>query len=192
MWLMTDGHIVDEKFMVALNDLLMTGEVNGLFPDDEIDNITALITNNFKGENPGVNPGRDNLWKYFVGRIKKNLHMSLCFSPVGENLRAKARKFPGLVNCTTIDWFQKWPIEALRQVSKKFLDEMELGEENVKQAIIEFMPLSFDIVQKESEEIFNLEKRYVYTTPKSFLELIILYKSKLGLKKTKIEETRDK
>lgn len=100
--------------------------------------------------------------------------MSLCFSPVGENLRIKARKFPGLVNCTVIDWFQKWPLDALRSVSHKFLSDLELGTEEVKACIIEFMPFSFDVVQKESVEIFRTEKRNIYTTPKSFLELIKL------------------
>lgn len=118
--------------------------------------------------------------------------MSLCFSPVGENLRVKARKFPGLVNCTTIDWFQKWPVDALRSVSKRFLDEMELGTDEVKAAIIEFMPQSFEIVQKEATKIFQAEKRNIYCTPKSFLELIKLYKNKLGLMKTQIEDKKDR
>ena len=30
--------------------------------------------------------------------------MSLCFSPVGSGLWSRARRFPALVNCTTIDW----------------------------------------------------------------------------------------
>jgi hypothetical protein len=30
--------------------------------------------------------------------------MSLCFSPVGDGLWSRARRFPALVNCTTIDW----------------------------------------------------------------------------------------
>ena len=35
-------------------------------------------------------------------------------SPVGEGFRRRIRTFPGLVNCTTIDWFLPWPEEALR------------------------------------------------------------------------------
>jgi len=34
-------------------------------------------------------------------------------SPVGENFRRTVRTFPGIVNCTSIDWFLKWPNEAL-------------------------------------------------------------------------------
>jgi len=36
------------------------------------------------------------------------------------------------------------------------------------------MPESFEIVQKESEAIFLSEKRAVFTTPKSFIELLKL------------------
>lgn len=49
----------------------------------------------------------------------------LCFSPVGSTLRVRARKFPAVVNCTSIDWFQEWPEEALVSVSARFLDETE-------------------------------------------------------------------
>jgi dynein heavy chain len=34
-------------------------------------------------------------------------------SPVGDKFRTKIRNFPGIVNCTTIDWFLPWPTEAL-------------------------------------------------------------------------------
>jgi dynein heavy chain len=37
----------------------------------------------------------------------------LFMSPVGENFRRRIRMFPGIVNCTTIDWFLPWPNEAL-------------------------------------------------------------------------------
>ena len=47
--------------------------------------------------------------------------MALCFSPVGNKLRVRARKFPGVVNCTSIDWFLNWPNEALLAVGNHFL-----------------------------------------------------------------------
>ena len=53
------------------------------------------------------------------------LQVALCFSPVGNTLRVRARKFPGVVNCTAIDWFHEWPKDALESVSLKFLGEIE-------------------------------------------------------------------
>ena len=48
----------------------------------------------------------------------------LCFSPVGTTLRVRSRKFPAVVNCTSIDWFHEWPEEALVSVSSRFLAEV--------------------------------------------------------------------
>jgi dynein heavy chain len=104
----------------------------------------------------------------------------------------KARKFPGLVNSSVIDWFQKWPKEALLSVSRKFLEEMELGTNEVKESIIKFMPESFEIVQAESIAIFNSERREVFTTPKSFIELLKLYKNKFLIKRNFIENNKEK
>jgi hypothetical protein len=53
--------------------------------------------------------------------------MVLCFSPVGDVFRQRLRMFPSLVNCTTIDWFNNWPLEALRSVARSFCADLELG-----------------------------------------------------------------
>ena len=50
----------------------------------------------------------------------------LCFSPVGNTLRVRGRKFPAVTNCTCIDWFHEWPQEALVSVSQRFLEDTEL------------------------------------------------------------------
>ena len=42
-------------------------------------------------------------------------------SPVGDSLRIRSRKFPGLINATNIDWFHSWPEEALFNVAKNNL-----------------------------------------------------------------------
>jgi len=36
--------------------------------------------------------------------------------------------FPGLINCTQIDWFHEWPRNALNDVALKFLKEIEFPE----------------------------------------------------------------
>lgn len=51
--------------------------------------------------------------------------VALCFSPVGNKLRIRSRRFPAIVSCTAIDWFQEWPREALESVSLRFLRETE-------------------------------------------------------------------
>ena len=53
------------------------------------------------------------------------------------------------------------------------------------------MPYSFKVVNKASANISNLEKRYVYTTPKSFLELIKLFKIMFNRTKSEIEKNKE-
>ena len=54
-------------------------------------------------------------------QVRKYLHVVLCFSPVGDKFRIRARQFPALVNCTSFDWFHTWPSEALVSVAARFL-----------------------------------------------------------------------
>ena len=44
-------------------------------------------------------------------------------SPVGDGLRIRCRKFPSLVDCSTLDWFSAWPSEALISVAKRILTD---------------------------------------------------------------------
>ena len=117
--------------------------------------------------------------------------MTLCFSPVGDAFRGRARKFPALVNCTVIDWFTQWPEDALLSVAAKFLEEIEMPDD-VRKSVEMFMPYSFNSVNQMCELVKTKERRFVYTTPKSFLELIKLFKSMLGKKKNALVEAKER
>ena len=49
MFLLTDAQIPEERFLVLINDLLSTGEISELFPDDELENILSGMKNVVKG-----------------------------------------------------------------------------------------------------------------------------------------------
>jgi len=40
----------------------------------------------------------DNLYNFFIGRVRDKLHIILCFSPVGAQFGRRAQQFPGLIN----------------------------------------------------------------------------------------------
>lgn len=65
----------------------------------------------------GILDTRDACWEFFIEKVRKYLHVVLCFSPVGDSFRIRARQFPALINNTVIDWFQPWPQEALVSVA---------------------------------------------------------------------------
>lgn len=67
----------------------------------------------------------------FLERCRSQLHVVLAMSPIGDTFRSRLRRFPALINCCTIDWFQAWPKDALEMVANKFLEDVEL-EDNVR------------------------------------------------------------
>lgn len=106
VFLLTDSQITNERFLVYINDLLASGNIPDLFAADEVDGIINSVTNKVKAT--GKIPDRANCWEYFINQIRRNLHVVLAFSPVGDAFRTRARRFPAIVNCTVIDWFQPW------------------------------------------------------------------------------------
>ncbi|PHJ15603.1 dynein heavy chain family protein, partial [Cystoisospora suis] len=188
VFLFTESQITDEHFLVYINDLLASGDIADLFEPEDKDQILNTVRPAVKAA--GLPETKDSIWEFFISRIRKNLHMNLCFSPVGDNLRNCSRKFPALVNCTIIDWFQPWPAEALHSVSQRFLAELPLGEdESVRQAVVDFMPYAFYSVNEAAQDYLENERRYAYITPKTFIESIKLYGSML---QEKIEALKSK
>jgi len=183
VFLFTDNQLADERFLVYFNDLLSSGEITDLYSNEDSDMIRNAVRSAAKAAQVIDTP--DNLWNYYISRVRKNLHMSLCFSPVGDAMWSRARKFPALVNCTVIDWFQPWPMDALQNVAAKFLAPMtQLGpaDHPHRPMIVDFFPFSFEAVNQLSQNFIDNERRYSYTTPKSFLELIKLYRDLLEAK----------
>ena len=170
VFLLTDAQVPDEKFLVLINDLLASGEIPELFADDELENVINGIRNEVKGA--GIMDTRENCWSFFIDRVRRQLKVVLCFSPVGSTLRVRARKFPAIVNCTSINWFHEWPEEALISVSSRFLSEVELISDEVRDSISRYMAFVHTCVNEMSTIYLTNERRYNYTTPKSFLELV--------------------
>ena len=86
---------------------------------------TSLTPTALQVKSSGIHDTKENCWRFFIERVRRQLKVVLCFSPVGSTLRIRARKFPALINCTSVDWFHEWPQEALVSVSQKFLSELQ-------------------------------------------------------------------
>lgn len=82
VFLMTDVQVVDEKFFVLINDLLVLGEISDFFFDDEIENIINGVRNEVKGL--GMEDSRENCWRFFIDKVRRILKVSKEVNEVRE------------------------------------------------------------------------------------------------------------
>nr|CAD7439194.1 unnamed protein product [Timema bartmani] len=188
-FIFTDNEIKDEAFLEYLNNVLSAGEVANLFPRDELDEISSELIPIMKKDQPRRPPTPDNLYDYFIERARFNLHVALCFSPVGEKFRSRALKFPGLISGCTMNWFFKWPKDALVAVSSHFLMDFPIVcSSEVKKELIEIMGVVQDYVSDVCEDYFERFRRQTYVTPKSFLSFLEGYKTIYSVRHSHIAE----
>lgn len=155
-FIFTDNDIKEESFLEYLNNVLSSGEIANLYLKDEIDEITNELIPIMKKKDPKRIPTQENLYDFFISRARNNLHIVLCFSPVGEKFRNRALKFPGLISGCMIDWFQKWPMDALVAVSTYLLGDAEINcTPTVKDELIKMMAYVHDNVSETCVEYFE-------------------------------------
>ena len=190
MFLMTDGQIVNERFLVYINDLLSSGYIPDLMTPEERDTMAGSVRNEVK--QAGIVDSNENCWDFFLEKVRRLLHVVLCFSPVGDKFRIRARNFPALINNTAIDWFQPWPHEALISVAGRFLEDVADISPEVMENMQQHMAFVHMSVTEASQQYLEQIRRFNYTTPKSYLELISLYKQLLDLKRADLKAQRER
>jgi dynein heavy chain len=190
LFLMTDTQVVDERFLIYINAILASGWISGLFPKDEIDGMLGNLRNEAKA--CGIPDVPEAMLQFLISRVRTNLHVVLCFSPVGDAFRVRARRFPALIYNTCIDFFHPWPREALVSVANKFLADVELPSEDIRNQLAVHMAEEHLSVTDLSKRYYETQGRFNYVTPKSYLELIGFYKYLLELKRADVMRLIDR
>jgi dynein heavy chain len=185
-FLLTDAEVKYESFLEYMNSILATGEVVGLFQKDERDGMCSEVRNDFVKDYPNLEENLVNLYGYFMNRLRDNLHIIFCFSPVNPKFAVRAQKFPAIFSSTNINWFLPWPEEALVAVSSASLSEFKISTPaEKKQQLYRLMGSYQGVVRDMCLTYFTRMRKNVYVTPKSFLCFIDFYKE---LYKKKFED----
>mmetsp|Transcript_32147 Transcript_32147/g.112954 ORF Transcript_32147/g.112954 Transcript_32147/m.112954 type:complete len:1992 (+) Transcript_32147:926-6901(+) len=187
-FLFSDVQVVTETFLEDLNNILNAGDVANLYGPEEMESIIGAC----RGEcaKKGVQPTKQNIFAQYVLRVRRNLHICLCMSPLGETFRERLRQFPSIVNCSTIDWFTEWPAEALESVGRWAL-ALQNAVENVD-AVVSVFKAMHQSVESKSVEFWETLRRRNYVTPTSYLELLSSFSTLLGYKRLEVQTKKDR
>lgn len=120
VFVFSDNDVVHESFLEDVNNMLSAGIVPNLYNVDELTKIRDDIKREYKKAGH-TNEQADAMNDFFFNRIKDNLHVCICMSPIGQTFRDYCRMYPALINNTTINWFMGWPEDALTEVANKFV-----------------------------------------------------------------------
>eukprot|EP00040_Diaphanoeca_grandis_P037927 m.251570 g.251570 ORF g.251570 m.251570 type:complete len:3992 (+) comp33898_c0_seq1:283-12258(+) len=191
VFLLNDTQIKEESFLEDVDALLNSGEVANIFEPEERAQITEKVRDRAMRATGGeVDLTPLELYNFFVGVCRDNMHLVLGMSPIGATLRTRLRQFPSLVNCCTIDWFQAWPQDALKVVAESFTESVEL-EDNERAVVVSLCQQFQSSVQSLALKFRATEGRTVYVTPTSYLELIKSFKDLLQAKRDEILGAKD-
>ena len=191
-FLFSDTQIKNETFVEDINNMLNNGEVPNIFPSDERAAIAEAVRPYAKAiyGKAATDMSIQDLYSYFITRVKSNLHIVLAFSPIGDAFRDRLRKFPALINCCTIDWFTAWPGDALVAVAKKFLSDVKFDSDEQRSNIVILCQKFHQDVIDLSDRFMSSLKRKNYVTPTSYLELIVAFKQNLDKKRLEVSQAR--
>lgn len=99
-------------------------------------------------------------------------------SPTGHTLGERIRNFPSLVNCCTLDWFHKWPVDALNAVAMKMMEETPF-DDDLKNKIVQATEIFHEESTELSKTFLSETARTNYVTPTRFLDLMQVFQSLL-------------
>jgi len=174
-FIVTDQDLKHEGFLEYLNGILSTGEVVGLFQKEDRDTVCGEVRNDFIKDQPGSEDNFINLYAYFLSRLRDNMHVVLCFSPLHPRFSVRAQMFPGVFS-VNIDWFMPWPEDALVAVSANFLGDFHIDTtDEHRQCLYHIMGSFQKTVRNMCSTYLSRMRKHVYVTPRSYLCLIEYY-----------------
>lgn len=191
VFLFSDTQIAVETFTEDINMILNTGDIPNLYQPDEKADILEKMQGVVRDTGKKIETTPLALYNFFIERVRSNLHIALAMSPIGDSFRIRIRMFPSLINCCTIDWFLKWPNDALEKVATMFFDQTDLDQTTKTQCITmcEYFHLS---MTETAEEYYEEMKRRTYVTPTSYLELIRTFQTLYRMKVDQITTGRNR
>jgi len=122
-----EGNVLGAGFIEAMNALLASGEVPGLFEGDEYNALMSSCRESAARDGV-ILDSEDELWKRFTGIVQRNLHVVFTMNPSGGEWKNRSTTSPALFNRCVVDWFGTWGGKAMGEVGREFTSRLDIGD----------------------------------------------------------------
>jgi len=122
-----EANCLDTSFIEAMNALLASGEVPGLFEGDEYNALMNACRDSALKEGV-ILDSEEELWNRFTNLVQRNLHVVFTMNPSGGDWKNRSTTSPALFNRCVVDWFGTWGSKAMAEVGKEFTIKIDMGD----------------------------------------------------------------
>lgn len=191
IFLLSENQLTDDAFLTDIDHLLNSGDIPNLWPIDEKQELLEMVRLAAQGGNRNIDVSPAEVFAFFVNKCRQNLHLILCFSPIGTSLRTRIRLFPSLINRCFIDWYDAWPEEALEIVATKYISELDIPNE-LNKPILSMCKFFHSNAQQENTILWQETGYRNYITSASYVELIRCFAKLFVNKQNEIMEIKSR
>jgi len=122
-----EGNVLGSGFLEAMNALLASGEVPGLFEGDEFNALMSACRDSAARDGV-ILDSEEELFKRFTSIVQRNLHVVFTMNPSGGEWKNRSTTSPALFNRCVVDWFGTWNAKAMGEVGKEFTLKLDIGD----------------------------------------------------------------
>jgi dynein heavy chain 1 len=122
-----ESNILSSGFLEAMNALLASGEVPGLFEGDEYNALMSACRDSAARDGV-ILDSEEELYRRFTGIVQRNLHVVFTVNPSGGDWKNRSTTSPALFNRCVVDWFGTWGSKAMGEVGKEFTLRLDIGD----------------------------------------------------------------
>ncbi|EAX95758.1 Dynein heavy chain family protein [Trichomonas vaginalis G3] len=172
--LMEDFMFVDNAILDALNSLMASGEVGGLFSQTEFDSLVASIQGELRESNTNMTPQ-----EFYCAKVRRLIHVVIVLNPEHSAFRSFFNFAPSFVSDASIIWATELSQQSLMTIPRQILlqeGDSALNSDNltklnpmfastfqaVKEAPIkysEFLRLYLNLFNKKQKELAEKKGR---------------------------------
>lgn len=205
-----ESNVLNSAFLERMNALLASGEVPGLFEDDEYTSLMHACREAVQRDGVMIENTEDELFRYFTKQVQRNLHVVFTMNPASGDFQNRTNTSPALFNRCVVDWFGTWNDHALAQVAYEFTNTLDLAAgdfsipSDAEEILAKLVPhiatgtfrdvLVGSIVQFHHAVLLHMRRlqkrhmKYNHISPRDYLEFIRHFVSLYSEKRAQLED----